>query len=69
MVVHPYIHLEIARQRQQDLVARAERHRIANARNHAAATPRAWRRLMSAWRPASKTDIPRHLDCETGLEV
>ncbi len=31
MVFHPSIHLEIARQRQQDLLSRAERDRIAKA--------------------------------------
>jgi hypothetical protein len=31
MVFHPSIHLEIARQRQHDLLASAERHRIAQA--------------------------------------
>ena len=31
MFLHPSIHLEIARQRQQDLLAEAERHRIAEA--------------------------------------
>jgi hypothetical protein len=31
MFIHPSIHLEIARQRQQDLLARSERHRTAQA--------------------------------------
>jgi hypothetical protein len=31
MYFHPSIHLEIARQRQHDLLAKAERHRLANA--------------------------------------
>jgi hypothetical protein len=31
MFIHPSIHLEIARQRQQDLMARSERHRTAGA--------------------------------------
>jgi hypothetical protein len=31
MFIHPSIHLEIAHQRQQDLLARSERHRTAKA--------------------------------------
>ncbi|HEX9415359.1 MAG TPA: hypothetical protein VF895_01485 [Gaiellaceae bacterium] len=66
MVLHPSIHLEIARQRHQDLLAEAERHRIAKAVDHAAATPTARRRQAS--RPASKRNRPS-LDVKTGLEV
>jgi hypothetical protein len=31
MLIHPSFHLEIARQRRQDLLARAERYRLARA--------------------------------------
>jgi len=34
MFIHPQIHLEIARQRRQDLLANAERHRIAKVLDH-----------------------------------
>ena len=55
MVLHPYVHLEIARQRHEDLLARAERHRIARASGRAAAPPRVRRRQghAGASRPAS----------------
>lgn len=39
MITHPALHLEIARQRHQDALARAERYRLANA-SHRSATPR-----------------------------
>jgi hypothetical protein len=71
MVLHPSLHLEIARQRHRDLLAEAERLRIAKACAHAGATPTARPRqgLPSASRPASKPEIARHLDVEVGLEV
>jgi hypothetical protein len=34
MFIHPSIHLELARQRHQELLAAAERHRIAKASAH-----------------------------------
>lgn len=63
MVLHPSIHLEIARQRHQDLLAEAERHRTANALNHAGVTParRRPRRRASA--------LPSASNPEVGLEV
>jgi hypothetical protein len=71
MVLHPAIHLEIAPQRHQDLLAEAERQRIAKAVAHAGATPAARRRRgrANASRLTSKPEIARRLDVETGLEV
>jgi hypothetical protein len=43
MVLHPSIHLELARQRHQDLLAEAERRRAADAFRHAGVTPAARR--------------------------
>jgi hypothetical protein len=71
MILHQSIHFEIARQRQQDLLARAERDRIAKAIGHTAAWPTVRRRQgeASASRPASKPEIARHSEVEVGLEV
>lgn len=71
MVLHPSIHLEIARQRHQDLLAEAERERTARALSQARVTPaarRAQRRasaLPSVFNPGS---VP-HPDVDVGLEV
>jgi len=43
MVLHPDIHLEIARQRHGEFVAVAEQQRIANALRRVGAIPKAWR--------------------------
>ncbi len=71
MVLHPATHLEIARQRHRDLLAEAERQRIATAVAHAGATPAARRRRgrANASRPASEPEIVHHSNVEAGLEV
>jgi hypothetical protein len=71
MVLHPAIHLEIARQRHRDLLAEAGRQRIAKAVAHAGATPAARRRRgrANASRPPSKPEIVHHSNVEAGLEV
>lgn len=71
MVLHPSIHLEIARRRHQDLLAEAERHRTAKALNHAGVTPAARRsqRRASASPPAFNPGIAPHSDVDVGLEV
>jgi hypothetical protein len=64
MIVHPTIHLEIARQRHQDALARAERRRIAKAFDRAESAPTLWRRLReraSASPPSSTPEIAPHL--------
>jgi len=68
MILHPSIHFEIARQRQQDLLARGERDRIAKAIGHMAAWPTLRRRQEEA-SASSKPEIARHSEVEVGLEV
>jgi hypothetical protein len=36
MLIHPSVHLDLARERQRELIARAERQRLADASRHAA---------------------------------
>jgi hypothetical protein len=71
MVLHPSIHLEIARQRHQDLLAEAERQRTAKAVDHAGVTPAARRpqRPASASPSALNPGIAPHSDVDVGLEV
>jgi hypothetical protein len=71
MVLHPAIHLEIARQRHNDLLAEAERQRIVRAVHLARATQTTGRqpRRASASRPAFKPEVAGHSDVEVGLEV
>lgn len=71
MVLHPSIHLEIARQRHQDLLAEAERQRTANAFGHARVTPAARRsqRRTSASLSAFNPGVAPHSDRDVGLEV
>jgi hypothetical protein len=68
MILHPSIHFEIARRRQQDLLARAERDRIAQAIGHTAAWPTLRRRQGEA-SASSKPEMARHPEVEVGLEV
>jgi hypothetical protein len=68
MILHPSIHFEIARRRQQDLLARAERDRIAKAIGHTAAWPTLRRRQGEA-SASSKPEMARHPEVEVGLEV
>ena len=69
-MLHPAVHLEIARQRHQELLAEAERYRIARSCHDSAATrlPRRWQRggkrspaLQAGGRPST--------DLEVGFEV
>lgn len=72
MILHPSVHLEIARQRYIDLLAEAERERIAKALDHSSATGkvrRQRRRPGGALRPALESEIARHSDVEVGLEA
>jgi hypothetical protein len=72
MVLHPALHLEIARQRHQDLLAEAERQRTAKAVDHARVTAAAARRLRRRAGASPSASTPRtvpHSDVEVGLEV
>lgn len=71
MVLHPTIHLEIARQRHRDLLAAAESERSANAFDRAGARLAPWRRPRRAGigDPHSRPEIARHSGGEVGLEV
>jgi hypothetical protein len=71
MLLHPAIHLEIARQRHQDLLAEAERQRIAKAQNHAGVTgaARRARRRTSALPSAFNPGSAPNSDVDVGLEV
>jgi hypothetical protein len=68
--MHPSIHLEIARQRQKELLAEAERQRITNALDYTEATATVRRRQGRAtdFRPTPRS-IARHSDVEVGMEV
>jgi hypothetical protein len=70
VVVHPSIHLELARQRHQDLLAEAERQRAANGSRHAGVTPAARRspRGANASPSAFNSGIASHSDVDVGLE-
>jgi hypothetical protein len=65
------IHLELARQRQRDLLAEAERRRAANGFRNAGVTAAARRsqRQASARQPHSTPDLSSHADVEVGFEV
>ena len=74
MVLHPAAHLEIARQRHQDLLAEAERQRIAKAADHTPVT--AARRWRSGrwWLQGRACSSPSGFgaarsDADAGLEV
>jgi hypothetical protein len=71
MVLHPSIHLELARQQHQDLHAEAERRRTANALRRAG-VPRAarrWQRRASASPSAFNPAIAPPSDVDVGSEV
>ncbi len=69
--MYPAIHYELARQRQRDLLAEAERQRAANGFRHAGVTPaaRRSRRRANTSPSASKPGIASHSDVEAGFEV
>jgi hypothetical protein len=71
MVLNAFIYLKIACQRQEDLLAEAERLRIADACANARVAPTAGppKQQARASRPASKPGIDGHLEAETRLEV
>jgi hypothetical protein len=71
MVLNASIDLEIACQRRRDLLAEAERLRIADACANARVAPTAWppKQQARALRPASNPGIDGHLGAETRLEV
>jgi hypothetical protein len=50
MLLHPDIHLEIVRQRQDDLFARAEHHRLAHASRLASQMEAGRRGIRERWR-------------------
>jgi hypothetical protein len=60
MVTHPAIHLDIARQRHQDALARAELYRLAKA-SHQSAMPqvRLVTRMAALVRSVLRRDVPR----------
>jgi hypothetical protein len=70
MVVHPSIHLELARQRHQDLLAEAERQRAANGFRLTGVSPAARRspRRANASPSAFNSGLVSHSDVDVGLE-
>jgi hypothetical protein len=70
MVLHPSIHLEIARQRHQDLLAEAERQRASNGFRRAGVTPAARRsqRRANASHSAFNSGLASHSDVDVGFE-
>jgi hypothetical protein len=66
MVLHPFIQLEIANQRHRELLAEAERRRIASTANAAAPAERRQWRGARTMRPALNPEIARP---DVGLEV
>jgi hypothetical protein len=71
MVSHPSVHLQIARQRHQDLLAEAERRRTAQPFRHAGVrpAPRRSQRRTSASPYALNPGVGPHSDGDIGLEV
>ena len=69
MVLHPAVHLEIARQRHQDLLAAAERQRIAKAANRSEVTPAARRSRRLRGASPSGFGFASRSDVDVGLEV
>ena len=69
MVLHPDIHLQIARQRHQDLLAEAERQRIAKVADRTGVTPAARRAQRRTGASRSGFGIASRSDLDVGLDV
>jgi hypothetical protein len=68
MVLHPAIHLEIARQRHQDLLADAELQRITKHADRTEVTPAARRSHRRSGASPSGFGVATCLDLDAGLE-
>jgi hypothetical protein len=71
MVLHPSLHLEMARQRYQDLLAEGERQRTAKAADHAglATAAQRLRRRASASPSAFNPGAASRSEVDVGFEV
>jgi hypothetical protein len=69
-MLHPAVHLEIARQRHQELLAEASRYRLARSCHNRAASwlPRRWQRALRR-SPALQQGGRPSMDLEIGLDM